>query len=200
MTSKPPTVTMPAALKVFFSVAALCGLVIAAGVIFSGAIGFTLAQQSHDPHLAGKMAHELLVIADPLPKGWEYLGGTDLFANKSTSMVNDKSKTVVGFRVIPNQYHQTAEKLVERMNVKNNVGTFQATEVGSAAIGGQQMYYRRGTTHSSSGVIPTQMGIIVLPGDRAVIVNVNEIGAKTYDAQVPQQLFDQIKAFRQSGN
>lgn len=186
-------------------------------VIVVGIVGFVglcifgvnMAMDAVKPGNASKVAQELVDIADPLPSGWEYLMGMNMGFAKMCSIKRTDNAAIVQLIEVPNDKNQTAEQIIDAAaaNFDNpktpgmalgngSKGKFEKEAQGTRVVGGKDMPYLRGKMTSQGKVTPMEMGVVVLPGGKALMIQELEPESESFDPEAAKPILDAIKGFK----
>lgn len=183
-------------------------------VIVVGIVGFVglcifgvnMAMDAVKPGNASKVAQELVDISDPLPSGWEYLMGMNMGFAKMCSIKNQDGTAIVQLIEVPNTKNQTAEQIIDSAGanfdnpgapgVSGTKGQFEKESQGTRVVGGMDMPYLRGKMTSKGKVAQMEIGVVVLPGGKAVMIQELEPDSQSFDPAVTKPLLDSIKGFK----
>lgn len=183
---------MPTWLKV------LLGIVVVAiiAVIGVGIAGYNMVKDAVSPDAASKIAHEMVEIGT-LPPGWKYLMGMNVGVTKIASLQNTDGSAMVQFLEIPNPKKQTAEQLLAGSDgqLSQNGNSFTKEDSGVTTVGGQKMSYFRGTMNSKGQSVATEMGIVVTPSGKTVMIQEMEPKAVKFDPSLTKPVMDAITGF-----
>lgn len=179
-------------------------------VIVVGIVGFVglcifgvnMAMDAVKPGNASKVAQELVDISDPLPSGWEYLMGMNMGFAKMCSIKNAEGTAIVQLIEVPNSKNQTAEQIIDSAGANfdtpgsSTKGKFEKESQGTRVVGGKDMPYLRGKMTSKGKVAQMEMGVVILPGGKALMIQELEPEHESFDPEVTKPILDAIKGFK----
>lgn len=186
---------MPGWVKVILAVV-IIGVV---GVIALVWAGFSMVKNSISPDGAAKVAKEMVVIKEPLPSGWSYVMGMNMGVTKIASLKNEDASVLVQFLDIPNPKKLSAESMLSDSELGRSAGSrgrFQKERGGSTWIGGEKVNYVRGTMDHKGQTSAVEIGIVVMPSGKTIMVQEIEPGADKFDPELPKPLLNAITKFQ----
>ncbi|MDR3613916.1 MAG: hypothetical protein P4L53_10120 [Candidatus Obscuribacterales bacterium] len=183
MTNAEPKAGMPKWLKIVLIVGGVfvVGTVGLMGALFF--VGATMVKDAQDPAKIKQVVSTFMTVKEPLPDGYEYKLGADLFGNKIVALNNsDKDlKIVIGdLKQVDdlNDPEKVINKLSQHSNAAGQGGRsnvkFVSEKKGSETVGGRKMDYAIGkavddktqrTTQVFIGLFePTEQGTVAIFG------------------------------------
>lgn len=185
---------MPGWVKVILAVVVIG----AVGVIALVWAGFSMVSNSITPDGAAKVAKEMVVIKEPLPTGWSYVMGMNMGVTKIASLKNEDASVLVQFLEVPNPKKLTAEAMLSESELGKSAtkGRFQRERTGSTWIGGEKVNYVRGTMDHKGQSSAVEIGIVVMPSGKTIMIQEIEPNAETFDPELPKPILNSITKFQ----
>lgn len=175
----------------------LCCVLLSLAIVGIFALMVQSTKPLHVPDSGRTVAHQLMTFEEPLPKGWQYVGGADYGLLKTCTLQNDDYATTVEMTSTWNPGKLGAEELLKGSpDVVDK--SFTAEQWGHDEVGGQQLFWVRGTVKEPEADSENvQFAYVAVPGGNTIVFHIDQPKEdnEKFDPRPLESLFSRIQGF-----
>lgn len=164
-------------------------------------------KKAQDPAMIARTARSIADFAEPLPAGYRFELGLDLFGVKTVTVEHDPDRQTLIFMTAPQKENMDAQALVNRLfaagikvptHPEAASGRFESEKLrGTDTVGGENMPYIVGTmTDKSGSKFEGMVGVVVSKArNKTIIVYGIQPGQSGYNLETTRTFLRTIKRF-----
>jgi hypothetical protein len=203
MTSAEPKTGMPKWLKIVLIVG---GVFVISSVGLMAAlffVGTTMVKDAQDPAKIKQVVASFMTVKDPLPDGYEYKLGADIFGNKIVALNNaDKDLKIVIGNLKQVDDLTDPEKVINKLSQHSSAAgqgghsnvKFESEKKGSETVGGRKMDYAVGKAVDDKTQQSSQVFIgLFQPTDKGTVAIFGSTSKEKYDMESTDEFLKSIE-------